>query len=183
METNSFRMADNSSPCPPSLASVNPPASTMRQPPASAEGHPRAAASSCPTPPVDEHERTRGERVTDRGTPCPRVLILSSDERRLSSLSPFQRREGCDKLGKVVQCEKLRDGGLEVEFQNDKDAERALSATHFTYTVKNESGRRCVQLQIKVSPHRTKNSSRGVIYCPDLEDTSDDDICTSRWSR
>ena len=63
-----------------------------------------------------------------------------------------------------------------MEFQNDKDAERALSATHFTYTVKNESGRRCVQLQIKVSPHRTRNSSRGVIYCPDLEDTSDDDI-------
>ena len=32
------------------------------------------------------------------------------------------------------------------------------------------------QLQIKVSPNRTKNSSRGVIYCPDLKDTSDDDI-------
>ena len=63
-----------------------------------------------------------------------------------------------------------------MEFQNDKDAERALSATHFTYTVKNESGRRCVQLQMKVPPHRTKNSSRGVIYCPDLEDTCDDDI-------
>ena len=63
-----------------------------------------------------------------------------------------------------------------MEFQNDKDAERALSATHFAYTVKNESGRRCVQLQINVSPHRTKNSSRGVIYCPDLDDTSDDGI-------
>ena len=113
VEINSFRMADNSSPCPPSLASVNPPASAMRQPPASAEGRPRAAASSCPTPPVDEHERTHGERMTDRGTPpCPRVLILSSDERRLSSLSPFQRRERCDKLGKVVRCEKLIDGGL-----------------------------------------------------------------------
>ena len=158
-------MAGKSSLCPPSLASVNPPASAMRQLPASAEGRPRATASSGPTFPVDEHERTHGERMPDRGTPpCPRVLILSSDERRLISLSPFQRREGCDKLGKVLRCEKLRDGGLEVEFQNDKEAERALCATHFTYTVRNESGRRCVQLQIKVSPHRTKNSSRGVIY-------------------
>ena len=88
--------------------------------------------------------------------PCPRVLLLSCDERKLSSLSPFQRKEGCDRIGKVARCEKLRDGGLEVEFRDEKDAENAMKTTVFTYTVRDARGKRQVRLPIHVSPHRTK---------------------------
>ena len=106
----------------------------------------------------------------------PKVLIFTSDERKLASLSPFQRREGCDRFGKIARCEKLRDGGIEVEFVDDREAERALKATHFTYTDKDQQGRKEVNLSVSVSPHRTKNSSRGVIFCDDLEGMQNDEI-------
>ena len=109
-------------------------------------------------------------------SPTPRILILSCETKKLSSLSPFQRKEGCDRFGKVTRCDKLRDGGIEVEFLDEKDAKKALSATEFTYSVKDGQGRRLVKLPIAVSAHRTKNFSRGMIYCVDLEDVSDDEI-------
>ena len=117
--------------------------------------------------------RESDEQVT---SPTPRVLILTSGTKKLASLSPFQRKEGCDRFGKVSRCEKLRDGGLEVEFTHERDAKRALSATEFTYTVRDGNVRRLVRLPISVSAHRTKNSSRGIIYCADLEGVSDDEI-------
>ena len=108
--------------------------------------------------------------------PTPRILVFTSETKKLSSLSPFQRREGCDRFGKVSRCDKLRDGGIEVEFVDEIEAKRALSATEFQYTVKDGHGKRLVKLPITVSAHRTKNTSRGVIFCVDLEDVSDEDI-------
>ena len=106
----------------------------------------------------------------------PRVLVISSETRKLSSLSPFQRREGCDRMGKILRCDKLRDGGVEVEFASEMEAGRALSATSFTYTVKDKGERREVRVPITVTAHRTKNGSKGVIHCTDLEDVGDEDI-------
>ena len=88
----------------------------------------------------------------------------------------FQRREGCDRFGKIKRCEKLRDGGIEVEFVDEKEAGKALSATHFSFTVKTETGRQETKVPITVTAHRTKNSSQGVVYCTDLEGVSNDDI-------
>ena len=51
-------------------------------------------------------------------------------------------------MGRVVRCDKLRDGGVEVEFSSEVDAKRALSATSFTYTVKDKGERREVKLPI-----------------------------------
>ena len=109
----------------------------------------------------------------------PRVLIFRCETKKLASLSPFQRKHGCDRFGKVTRCDKLRDGGLEVEFSDEKDAERALTATEFSYIVREGQERRLVNLRVTVSAHKTKNSSRGIIYCPDLEDVDDDDIASS----
>ena len=106
----------------------------------------------------------------------PKVLILSSEERRLASLSPFQRREGCDKLGKVARCDKLRDGGLEVEFVREEDARRALMTKEFSFTVREHGTKQVVSLAMSVSPHRTKNTSRGIINCFDLRETTDEEI-------
>ena len=79
-------------------------------------------------------------------------------------------------MGRVVRCDKLRDGAVEVEFSSELDAKRALSATSFTYTVKDKGERREVKLPITVTAHRTKNGSKGVIHCADLEDVDDEEI-------
>ena len=109
-------------------------------------------------------------------SPAPRILVLTSEARKLSSLSPFQRRKGCDRFGKVSRRDKLRDGGIEAEFADEIGAKRALSTTEFQYTVKGGHDKRLVKLPITVSAHRTRNTSRGVIFCVDLEDVSDGDI-------
>ena len=165
-------------------ASAGPLASASPQPSVQAEGqpipagdyHPPLTAVSRPTQvgrASDATSRGDGELPT---SPAPKILIISCQTKKLSSLSPFQRKEGCDRFGKVSRCDKLRDGGLEVEFLYERDAKRALTATDFLYTTKDGQGRRLVKLPITVSVHRTKNFSRGVIFCPDLEDVSDDDI-------
>ena len=115
---------------------------TSPQPSASAESLASPSGDHLPPPAADS--RPAQGRRTDNLEPhgsgqraaisTPRVLILSCEGRKLSSLSPFQRKEGCDRLGKVLRCEKLRDGGIEVEFANDADAKRALTATYFQYT-------------------------------------------------
>ena len=107
----------------------------------------------------------------------PRVLVFSSStERKLSSLSPFQRKEGCDRFGKVTRCDKLRDGAIEVEFATACDAARALRATAFAYSVRDGDHRRDVLIPMTVAPHRTKNSVKGIINCFDLRDVSEDEI-------
>ena len=123
-----------------------------------------------------EPPRPEAQSSGDATSPIPRVLIMISESKKLSSLSPFQRKEGCDRFGQASRCEKLRDGGLEVEFLSERDAKRALSATEFVYTVRDGNTRGLARLPLSVSAHRTKNSSRGVIYCADLEDVSNDDI-------
>ncbi|KAF0310009.1 Nucleic-acid-binding protein from mobile element jockey [Amphibalanus amphitrite] len=70
----------------------------------------------------------------------------------------------------------MRDGALEVEFRNSEEATKALSATRFVYSEGRASGRKLVSLSLTVEPHRSKNSSRGVINCFDLRNVSDDDI-------
>ena len=101
--------------------------------------------------------------------------MLTSEQMKLSSLSPFQRKEGCDRLGKVARCDKLRDGGLEVEFATAADAARALRVQTLTFTAC-EEGLRKVTIPITVTQHCTKNFSKGVINCFDLRDTDDIEI-------
>ena len=102
--------------------------------------------------------------------------MLTSEQMKLSSLSPFQRKEGCDRLGEVARCDKLRDGGLEVEFATAADAARALRVQTLTFTAREEGLRKEVTIPITVTQHRTKNFSKGVINCFDLRDTDDIEI-------
>ena len=157
---------------------------TSPRPSAAAESHSSPSGGRRP-PPTADSRPTQGRRTIDldprgRGQPAtaptPRVLVLSCESRKLSSLSPFQRKQGCDRFGKVLRCDKLKDGGIEVEFANERAAKCALTATHFEFTTRDAQGKRETKLPIHVSPHRTKNSSRGVIYCVDLENVSDGDI-------
>ena len=79
-------------------------------------------------------------------------------------------------MGKVLRCDRLRDGGLEVEFAREEDARRALRTTSFAFTVRDQAQKTTIKLSINVSPHNTKNSSKGIINCFDLRDTSEDEI-------
>ena len=176
----------------PPASATNPPASADSRPPASSgdrssqpgDRHPPPLAVSRPAQAGRTHDddvsRLRGEqsRGAQRETirPGPRVLVFSSVDKRLASLSPFQRREGCDRLGEIRRCDKLRDGGLEVEFVHEREAKNALTRTSFTYTVRTGGVKREETVNISVTAHRTKNSSKGVINCFDLRDTSDEEI-------
>ena len=157
-------------------APANQAASATSRTPASAGDQPSLTGDDRLPAAVPRSAPVGGTRRKSVTPMSPKVLILTSEKRKLSTLSPFQRKEGCDRFGKVVRCDKLRDGGIEVEFANSEDAERALTASHFSFTARSESGRREVRLPINVEPHRSKNSSKGVIHCIDLDDVSDEDI-------
>ena len=142
--------------------STNPPSPTLTNPSASADPRPLASAD----------RRT----VLDKGPRSPKILIFRSADRELSSLSPFQRKDGCDRFGSIVRCDRMRDGALEVEFRKSEEAAKALDATRFVFSEGRASGRRLVSIPLTVEPHRSKNSSRGVINCFDLRGVSDEDI-------
>ena len=149
--------------------------------PASAEGPPSApppVTGSRPASAGRNGRQTRNPGVFIPQIPAasPRVLVFSSEEKKLSSLSPFQRKDGCDRLGKVLRCDKLRDGAIEVEFATAADAARALKATAFTFTVRERGEKREVSIPMTVVPHRTKNSTKGIINCFDLRGVTDEDI-------
>ena len=130
-----------------------------------------------PRYPEARFSTSSADLMTGRATPSnPRVLILTCQRTKLSSLSPFQRKDGCDRLGKIRRCDKLRDGSIEVEFESGSEAARALRTTTFTYSVRDKGVKRDVTLPISVSPHMTKNFRKGVISCFDLRDTSEEEI-------
>lgn len=79
-------------------------------------------------------------------------------------------------MGKVLRCDKLRDGAIEVEFATACDAARAMQATSFTFAVREGGERRDVSIPMVVAPHRTKNSTRGIITCFDLRDVCEEEI-------
>ena len=151
-----------------SASVVNPPASAT------------PSASAAPLTSTHAGDRFVDTRRTVRdireGVPTPRILVLTSEEKRLTSLSPFQRREGCDKIGKVARCDALRDGSLEVEFVHESDARKALLTRTFSFTTRVQGQKRLTTLAISVTPHRTKNTSRGVITCYDLKDTTEEEV-------
>ena len=143
------------------MASSNPTPTPTSDVPASAASRPSAQADRRMRrdefPPLE----TRPTKPPAPPSTIPRILIITSESRKLSSLSPFQRKDGCDRMGQVLRCDKLRDGGIEVEFANEKDAEKALVATEFTF--KEGRDKRLTKLPIAVSPHRSKNSSRDLL--------------------
>ena len=160
------------------------PTSADDRPPASQEvqGDPFDSGSA-PMPNTNHHyprvnsTSTGAMPATQRVNPShPRILVFSSEQTKLTSLSPFQRKDGCDRFGKIMRCDRLRDGSIEVEFQSEAEAAKALSSSTFTYSVRDRGVKRDVCVPISITPHRTKNFSKGIISCFDLRDTTDEEI-------
>ena len=100
-------------------------------------------------------------------TPWPRFLIIESVDKDmpLQKLSPFAINKGIMGIaGQPASVKKLRSGHIMVEVTQKSHSTNLLKTTNF------------VNIPVKVSRHRTLNSKKGVIRCPDLKECSDEEI-------
>ena len=97
----------------------------------------------------------------------PRFLVVSSsgDDRTLSNLSPFAVQKGIEGVvGTPKSIKRLRSGDLLVEVNRSTQADNLLKTKLF------------VDVPVRVTPHRSLNSSKGVIRCLDIKNCSDEEI-------
>ena len=97
----------------------------------------------------------------------PRFLVLhaTDEEKPLTSLSPFAIAKGIQGLAGVAkQIKPMPSGDLLVEVTKRAHCENLLRSTTL------------VNVNIRVTPHRTLNTSRGVIYCPNLKVCDDTEL-------
>ena len=104
---------------------------------------------------------------------CPRFLIIgSTDEGALQKLSPFAIDKGLQGLaGSLKSVKKLRNGTLLVECATDSHSRSLLKS------------RLLCNVPIKVTPHSSLNSCKGVIRSRDLEGVGEEEICENLTSQ
>ena len=97
----------------------------------------------------------------------PRFLVISSsgDDKTLSNLSPFALNKGVEGIvGTPKSIKRLRSGDLLVEVSRNTQADNLLKC------------KKLVDVPVRVTPHRSLNSSKGVIRCQDIKNCSDEEI-------
>ena len=94
------------------------------------------------------------------------LLMEGTDASRpLSALSPFAVQKGFSGIaGQLKTIKRLRNGTFLVECLTGLQSKKLLKTTKF------------VDRDVKVSPHRNLNSSKGVIRCADLRGVPDAEI-------
>ena len=100
-------------------------------------------------------------------TNWPRFLIIesASEDLPLQKLSPFAVQKGFQAIaGTLKNTKRLRDGSFLMECGKRAQAQNLLRTNRF------------IDRPVKVSVHKTLNSSRGVIRCRDLADMSEVEI-------
>ena len=103
--------------------------------------------------------------LTQDNWPKSLVVKSASEERPLSKLSPFAMQKGFQAVaGTHKSAKRLRDGSFLVECSRRTQEENLLKTVHF------------VDRPVHVFVHKTLNSSRGVIKCPELSDMSEIEI-------
>lgn len=105
----------------------------------------------------DETVNIRDMCATD-GWPRFLVMESTSNEKSLSKLSPFVIEKAMKGLCDVVHLKKLSNGGLLIEVSRPAQADNLLKQTTFA------------SVPVKVTPHRTMNTCKGVIRDRDLAD-------------
>ncbi|XP_041369839.1 uncharacterized protein LOC121383807 [Gigantopelta aegis] len=102
----------------------------------------------------------------------PRFLVISStDDGALNKLSPFAIQKAIVGLAGEPKSVKKIKNGLLVECSTDKHSTCLLKSTVFC------------NVPIKVTPHTSLNSSKGVIRCRDLEGVTEEEICENLSSQ
>lgn len=97
-----------------------------------------------------------------------RFIVLTSNQKPITKMSPFiieKTIKGC--AGEVKNVTKLRSGSLMVECFRKQQSLNLLALKHIN------------DISISASPHRTLNSSRGIIRYrdDDLSELTDAEIC------
>ena len=97
-----------------------------------------------------------------------KFFIIESAEKEgatLDKLSPFAVQKYVTALVSTdATVKKLRSGSLLVEAHTKQQSENVMKIHHFG------------QIKVKVSPHNSLNSKKGVVRSPDLKDMSEEDI-------
>ena len=106
----------------------------------------------------------------------PRFLILSSTQSGtgLNSISPFLLTKSVYALaGTPLQIKRLRSGDFLIECRDQRQSNSLLSTKSLGST----------GITVDVQPHRSLNSSKGVIRCPELDHTPLDEISSELKSQ
>ena len=121
------------------------------------------------TPDSDSDQGIQEKGKSQEGVPPPRYLVVESDnpEKPFNRLHIFAVGRWFDRVatGLSKRIKEMR-GGFEVDCQNQREA-RLLLKRH---------GSEFMGIKIKVSEHRSKNSSKGAIWCRNLEGLTEDEI-------
>ena len=115
----------------------------------------------------DSDSDSDNERSYNSYNNRPRFLVVesSSDDLPLSKLSPFAVQKGFQAVaGTLKNIKRLRDGSSLVECGKRAQAQNLLRTNRFIVRL------------VRVSIHKTLNSSRGVISCRDLADMTEVEI-------
>ena len=110
---------------------------------------------------------SENEMLMKSETNWPRFLIVESvsEDLPLQKLSPFAIQNGFQGIaGTLMNIKRLRDGSFLIECDKRTMAQNLLWTNRF------------IDRPVKVSIHKTLNSSRGVIRCRDLADMSEVEI-------
>ena len=97
----------------------------------------------------------------------PRFLMMMSgdDEKSLSRLSTFAIQKGIQGLvGEPKYIKRLRSGDLLIEVDRESHSTKILAITELA------------NVPVKVTPHRTLNTSKGVIRSYELKNTTADEL-------
>ena len=92
------------------------------------------------------------------------LVELAIEDLPLQKLSPFAVQKGFQAVAGTLNIKRLRDGSFLVECGKRAQAQNLLQTNRF------------VDRPVRVSVHKTLNSSQGVIRCQDLADLSEVEI-------
>jgi len=130
------------------------------------------ASSFCPTVPNPKKRKNENVITDEIGVSdlFPKFIVLKSKEGLvpLTKLSPFVIEKSIKSCaGEVKNVTKMRSGGLMIECLRRQQSVNLLALKHIH------------NIEISSSPHRTLNSSRGIIRYrdDDLSELTDDEIC------
>jgi hypothetical protein len=123
----------------------------------------RLMSSNEGSPVSDTNNDIRDMSVTDA---WPRFLVMESlpNEKQINTLSPFVIEKAMKGICDAVDVKKLRSGALLIEVSRPAQAQNLLNQTIFA------------TVPVKVTPHRTMNSCKGVIRDRDLADMNRDEL-------
>lgn len=102
----------------------------------------------------------------------PSYLVAASVDDQPINLSIFgiQKLLSCA-IGDIKSAKKLRNGTVLIEVRNKHQANAALKMTNW------------VSQPVKVTPHRSLNTSRGIIRCRDFRDCDDAEVLNALSSQ